>query len=87
MGAVAGGVVGGLLGNKVFGGTAATAVGAVGGAVAGTNLERNHKEGVAGYHINVRMTNGGTRVVTQTHVGGLHVGDRVRVQGDRIQRM
>jgi outer membrane lipoprotein SlyB len=85
-GAVAGGLVGGLVGNKVFGGTAATAIGAVGGAVAGNNLERNHREGVAGYHVTVRFSNGSSRTLTQTHVGDLHVGDRVRVQGSRVQR-
>ena len=87
VGAVAGGVVGGLIGNKVIGGTAATAIGAVGGAVAGNNLERNHREGVAGYHVNVRLDNGVTRTFDQTQVGGLHVGDRVRVQGGRIRRL
>ena len=87
VGAVAGGVVGGLIGNKVIGGTAATAIGAVGGAVVGNNLERNHREGVAGYHVNIRLDNGATRTFDQTQVGGLHVGDRVRVQGGRIRRL
>ncbi len=87
VGAVAGGVVGGVLGHELFGGTAATAIGAVGGAVAGNNLERNHKEGVAGYHVTVRLDNGVSRTFEQTGVGGLHVGDRVRVQGGRIRRV
>jgi outer membrane lipoprotein SlyB len=87
VGAVAGGVVGGVLGHELLGGTAATAIGAVGGAVAGNNLERNHREGVAGYHVTVRLESGGTRTLTQTHVGGLRIGDRVRVQGGRIQRV
>jgi outer membrane lipoprotein SlyB len=87
VGAVAGGVVGGLIGNKVIGGTAATVIGAAGGAVAGNNLERNHREGVAGYHVHVRLDNGTTRIVDQTQVGGLRVGDRVRVEGARIRRL
>lgn len=87
VGAVAGGVVGGVLGHELFGGTAATAIGAVGGAVAGNNLERNHKEGVAGYHVTVRLDNGVSRTFEQTGVGDLHVGDRVRVQGGRIRRV
>lgn len=86
VGAVAGGVVGGVLGNKVFGGTAATVIGAAGGAVAGNNLERNHKEGVAGYRVAVRLDNGQSRTFTETRVGGLRVGDRVRVRGGRLQR-
>ena len=87
VGAVAGGVVGGLIGNKVIGGTAATAIGAVGGAVAGNNLERNHREGVAGYHVHVRLDNGRSRTLDQTQVGGLRVGDRVRIDGTRIRRL
>lgn len=87
VGAVAGGVVGGVLGNKVFGGTAATVIGAAGGAVAGNNLERNHKEGVAGYRVNVRLDNGQSRTFTEAQVGGLRVGDRVRVRGGRLQRI
>ena len=86
VGAVAGGVVGGVLGNKVFGGTAATVIGAAGGAVAGNNLERNHKEGVAGYRVAVRLDNGQSRTFTENQVGGLRVGDRVRVRGGRLQR-
>jgi outer membrane lipoprotein SlyB len=87
VGAVAGGVVGGLIGNKVIGGTAATAIGAVGGAVAGNNLERNHREGVAGYHVHVRLDNGRARTLDQSQVGGLRVGDRVRIEGTRIRRL
>ena len=86
VGAVAGGVVGGLIGNKAIGGTAATAIGAVGGAVAGNNLERNHREGVAGYRVHVRLDNGVSRTFDQAHVGDLRVGDRVRVQNGRLQR-
>lgn len=87
IGAVAGGVVGGVLGHEILGGTAATAIGAVGGAVAGNNLERNHKEEVVGYNVTVRLDNGASRALKQTYVGGLHVGDRVRVQGGRIHRV
>jgi outer membrane lipoprotein SlyB len=87
VGAVAGGVVGGVIGNKVFGGTAATVIGAAGGAVAGNNLERNHKEGVAGYRVNVRLDNGHNRTFTESQVGRLRVGDRVRVRNGRLQRI
>ena len=87
VGAVAGGVVGGVIGHELLGGPAATVVGAAGGAVAGNNRERNHREGVAGYHVHVRLDNGAARTIDQTHVGALRVGDRVRVQGGRIQRL
>ena len=85
-GAVAGGVVGGVLGNQVFGGTAATVIGAAGGAVAGNNLERNHRTEVTGYRVSVRLDNGRSRTFTETQVGGLRVGDRVRIHGGRLQR-
>jgi len=85
-GAVAGGVVGGVLGNKVFGGTAATVIGAAVGAVVGNNLERNHRTEVTGYRVSVRLDNGGSRTFTESQVGGLRVGDRVRIHGGRLQR-
>ena len=87
VGAVAGGVVGGLIGNKVIGGTAATAIGAVGGAVAGNNLERNHREGVAGYHVRIRLDDGHSRTIDQSHIGNLHVGDRVRIDNGGVRRL
>jgi len=86
-GAVAGGVVGGVLGNQVFGGTAATVIGAAGGAVAGNNLERNHRSGVTGYRVTVRLDNGHQRTFTPSQVGGLRVGDRVRIRGERLQKI
>ena len=85
-GAVAGGVVGGVLGNQVFGGTAATVIGAAGGAVAGNNLERNHRTAVTGYRVSVRLDKGRSRTFTESQVGGLRVGDRVRIRGGRLQR-
>ena len=87
VGAVAGGVVGGVLGHELIGGTAATVVGAAGGAVAGNNLERNHREGVAGYTVHVRLDDGRSRTITVPHVGDLRVGDRVRVDGGRVHRI
>lgn len=88
VGAVIGGVVGGLVGNQFGGGTgrtAATAVGVVGGAVAGNNLERNHNEGVSGYRINVRLDNGQSRTFEERRLDGLKVGDRVRVEGGQVR--
>ena len=86
-GAVAGGVVGGVLGHELFGGTAATVVGAAGGAVAGNNLERNYRKEVTGYAVHVRLDDGRSRTITVPHVGDLRVGDRVRVDGERVHRI
>jgi outer membrane lipoprotein SlyB len=87
VGAVAGGVVGGVLGHEVIGGPVGTLGGAAGGAVIGNNLERNHREGVAGYHVHVRLDNGHSRTITQTHIGDLRVGDRVRIEGGQVHRV
>jgi outer membrane lipoprotein SlyB len=86
-GAVAGGVVGGVLGHELFGGTAATVIGAAGGAVAGNNVERNVRKEVTGYAVHVRLDDGRSRTITVPHVGDLHVGDRVRVDGGRVHRL
>lgn len=87
-GAVIGGVVGGVLGNQVgsgSGNTAATVAGAVGGAVVGHEIEkRNQTRDV--YRIRVRLDNGSYRTVTQDSINDLQVGNRVRVENDRIYR-
>jgi outer membrane lipoprotein SlyB len=87
VGAVAGGVVGGVLGHEVLGGPLGTLGGAAGGAVVGNNLERNHREGIAGYHVQVRLDNGHSRTITQAHIGDLRVGDRVRIEGGHVHRV
>jgi len=87
VGAVAGGVVGGVIGHEIIGGPLATLGGAAGGAVLGNNLERNHREGVAGYTVRIRLDNGRSRTIRQTHIGDLRVGDRVRLEGGRVHRI
>ena len=81
-GAAIGGVLGAVVGNQFghgLGRAAMTGAGAVGGALAGNNVERNHKEGISGYRVVVRLENGSTRVFDRTEVGSFHVGDRVRL--------
>ena len=71
-GAVIGGVLGAVVGNQFghgLGRAAITGAGAVGGALAGNNVERNYKEGVSGYRIVVRLDNGRTRTFDRTQVG------------------
>lgn len=87
-GTVIGGVVGGILGHQVGGGTGknvATVAGAVGGAVVGHQIEKSNKQQDA-YRIRVRLDNGGYQTVTQQSVNDLRVGDRVRIEGDRMSR-
>jgi outer membrane lipoprotein SlyB len=89
-GAVIGGVLGAVVGNQFghgLGRAAMTGAGAAGGAIAGNNVERNVKEGVAGYRIHVRLDNGSTRTFRRSSVGGLHVGERVRVDSGSFHRV
>ena len=89
-GAVIGGVLGAVVGNQFGAGNgraAMTGLGAIGGAVAGNNVERNRNEGIAGYRVSVRLDNGQSRTYEESSVDGLRVGDRVRVDGSRIRRV
>ena len=92
-GAVLGAVVGGVLGNQVGGGsgrTAATAVGVIGGALAGNAIEgRNSTSGggeVQGYRISIQLDQGGYRSYDVSHPGDLRPGDRVRLYNGQISR-
>ena len=85
LGTVAGGVVGGLLGNQVGGGsgkTAMTVLGAAGGAFAGNQIEKNMKK-VTVYQVRVRMNDGTTRNVEVS--SSIPVGSRVIVEGNNLR--
>ncbi len=81
LGMAAGGVVGGLAGNTIGGGSGrrlATAGGAIGGAMAGNAVEnaRNRRQGV---EITLRLDSGDTRVIAQEADVPIFVGQRVQV--------
>ncbi len=82
-GTIAGAVVGGILGNQVGGGsgkTAATVLGAAGGAYAGHELEkRNQTQQTNAYQLSVRLNNGTYQTLTQTTNNDIRVGDSVRI--------
>ncbi len=81
IGAVAGGVTGALLGNGVGHGngrTAATLIGAAGGAYAGNEIEKNTKKHT-NYRIRVRMGDDSVRTLYQRAVPGVSAGDRVKI--------
>lgn len=87
-GAIIGGVVGGVLGHQVGSGTGkdvATVAGVVGGAVAGNEVEKSNKQQDSS-RIRVRLDNGGYLTVTQQGTTELRVGDRVRIENDRVSR-
>ena len=89
--AVAGGVVGGVLGNQVGGGRGkklATVAGVVGGAMVGHEIEQRNAQVQTRdvYQIGVRMNNGTYQTITQESVGDLQVGARVRIENNRAYR-
>jgi outer membrane lipoprotein SlyB len=88
-GAVVGGLLGGVVGNqfgKGDGKKAMTVVGAVGGAVAGHEIEKTQNRKVVGYRVRVQLDNGDTRTFEPTQLGGLKVGDRVRVDQGALHK-
>jgi outer membrane lipoprotein SlyB len=90
-GALIGGVLGAVVGNQIGAGTgrtAATVAGAVGGAVVGNSIEKNQKQPeIAAYDVHVRLDDGESRVITVSQLGGLTVGERVRIEGSNIVRL
>lgn len=86
VGAVAGGVLGGVVGNQMGKGRgrdAMTVIGAVGGAVAGHQIEKSQRA-TREYRITIRFDDGTTQVITQPTEPVWRDGDRVRVSGGQI---
>ena len=87
-GAVAGAIVGGVLGHQIGSGRgndAATVAGAIGGAVVGNEMEKR-REGDEHYRIVVQFRDGRESAFVQDSLYGIRVGDRVRVDGNRLVR-
>jgi outer membrane lipoprotein SlyB len=81
LGAAGGAVVGGLLGNQVGGGhgrQAMTVVGAIGGAFAGNQIEKQARA-TRSYETTVRMNNGSSRTVAQAAQPEWRDGDHVKI--------
>ena len=84
LGAVIGGLGGLGIGSLIGAGTGrdvAMAVGAIGGAVIGNEVQKKHDQPVAGQQIIVRLSNGVLVQVTQPLAAPLNVGQRVYVEG------
>jgi outer membrane lipoprotein SlyB len=85
VGAVAGGVLGAVVGNQVGKGngrTAMTAIGAVGGGLAGHEIEKRSKS-VTVHEVRVRMDDGSLRTIEQA--APARAGDRVLVEGKTLK--
>jgi outer membrane lipoprotein SlyB len=88
IGAVGGGVAGGVLGHQVGDGDTqkiATVVGAVGGAVLGNEAEKQLRH-TKTYEITVRFDDGAIRMITEPTKPAWHVGDKVKVVNGFIHR-
>lgn len=88
VGAVAGGLLGGVLGHQVGGGggrKAATVLGAVGGAVVGNKIEKSRSSHIVGYRVSVRTDGGNVREFQRTTANDLSVGATVRIVDGGVQ--
>lgn len=89
LGTIAGAVVGGVVGNQVGAGrgnTAATVIGAAGGAYIGHELENRQQQNADAYKVTVRMENGAYQALMYSTNPGFRVGDRVRFENSVLQR-
>ena len=89
VGTIAGGVAGGVVGNQFGGGsgkTALTVLGAVGGALAGREVERNirQQQTVTHYELTVRLNDGSTRQFRSAQPFAFASGDHVRVENNQL---
>jgi outer membrane lipoprotein SlyB len=85
VGAVAGGVLGAAVGNQMGKGngrTAMTVLGAVGGGVAGNEVEKRTKSTTV-HEVRVRMDDGSVRTIEQA--AAAHAGERVLIEGNKLR--
>lgn len=85
VGAVAGGVLGAAVGNQMGKGngrTAMTVLGAVGGGVAGNEVEKRTKSTTV-HEVRVRMDDGSVRTIEQA--GSAQAGERVLIEGNKLR--
>jgi len=91
-GALVGALVGGVIGNQFGHGggrAAATALGAVGGGLAGNAIEANNgaPRVYQSYRLSVQTDNGGYRAFDVSSPGDLRIGDRVQIYNGQISRI
>ena len=87
-GAVVGGIIGGVAGHQIGSGRgndAATVAGAIGGAVVGNEMEKR-RDGDEHYRVTVQLRDGREATFAQESLNGIRVGDRVRIDGNRVIR-
>jgi outer membrane lipoprotein SlyB len=80
-------VVGGVVGHQFGGGhgkDALTIAGAVGGALAGNEVEKQARARIL-YHVDVKLDDGTARTFDYAQPPGVSVGLRVEVQGNQLR--
>ncbi len=92
LGTVVGGVVGAAAGHQVGEGRTndvATVAGAVGGAVVGRKIDkaRDRRNDDETYAIGIRFDDGSHQTITQERLGGLRIGDSVRIENGGVRRL
>ena len=88
VGAIGGGVLGGVVGHQMGGGTgkdAMTVIGAIGGGVAGNEVEKRARAETV-YQVQLRMDDGSKRTLTLPNAP-VAKGDRVAVEGQSLRRL
>lgn len=89
-GAALGAVIGGVLGHQLGKGTGrdiATGAGALGGAIAGNNVEKRNGRESEIYRVTVRFENGSRQQFDYEDIGDLRVGDRVKTDNGELERL
>ena len=88
-GTIIGGIIGGVIGHQIGNGngqTAATVVGAAGGAYVGNQIEQRRRTANETFRVTVRMDNGSYQTITENNISDLRTGDRVRIDGNGLSR-
>jgi outer membrane lipoprotein SlyB len=87
VGALLGGIAGGVIGHQIGGGlgnTVATIAGAIGGALVGNEVQKQNQVQGDRYRVTVRIDSGDLATFEQRESMTLRIGDRVRVENDRV---
>ena len=66
--------------------TAATVIGAAGGAYAGNEIEKRNQQQSEAYKFTIRMADGSYQTLTQASHADIRVGDRVRIENGVARR-
>ncbi len=89
VGVIAGGLVGGALGNQVGQGRGkdlATIAGVVGGALAGNKIEKTMKK-TKFYNVTVKMENGTELILRHDTAPGVLAGDKIKVEAEHVVKL